>query len=62
MPKSSEDKLVIAISSRALFNLDDSHRVYEKDGLQAYSEYQVEREEEPLVAIASITCPPWYMG
>ena len=48
MPKSSEDKLVIAISSRALFNLDDSHRVYEKEGLQAYSEYQVEREEEPL--------------
>ena len=48
MSKQSENKLVIAISSRALFNLDDSHQVYESDGLQAYSEYQVAREEEPL--------------
>ena len=46
----SNDKLVIAISSRALFNLDDSHLVYEKEGLQAYSKYQVAREEEPLEA------------
>jgi 5'-nucleotidase len=43
-----DEKLVIAISSRALFNLDDSHQVYEQEGLQAYSEYQVAREEEPL--------------
>lgn len=42
------DKLVIAISSRALFDLDESHAVYEKDGLQAYSQYQIEREEQPL--------------
>ena len=48
MPQHLDDKLVIAISSRALFNLDDSHQVYESDGLQAYSEYQVAREEEPL--------------
>ena len=48
MPNKLEDKLVIAISSRALFNLDDSHQVYQSDGLQAYSEYQVAREEEPL--------------
>jgi 5'-nucleotidase len=48
MPTRSDDKLVIAISSRALFNLNDSHQVYENDGLQAYSEYQVAREEEPL--------------
>ena len=25
------DKLVIAISSRALFNLDESHQVYENE-------------------------------
>ncbi len=42
------DKLVIAISSRALFNLEDSHRVYEDDGLIAYQNYQIEREEQPL--------------
>jgi 5'-nucleotidase len=48
MPHQLEDKLVIAISSRALFNLDDSHQVYRNEGLQAYSEYQIAREEEPL--------------
>ena len=42
------DKLVIAISSRALFDLDESHAVYESEGLEAYSQYQVEREDEPL--------------
>lgn len=48
MGKLPEDKLVIAISSRALFNLDASHEVYESEGLGAYSEYQIAREEEPL--------------
>ncbi|MEM9256608.1 MAG: 5'-nucleotidase [Pseudomonadota bacterium] len=43
-----DDKLVIAISSRALFDLSDSHRVYEEEGLSAYSAYQVAREDEPL--------------
>ena len=38
------EKLVIAISSRALFNLDESHDVYEADGLAAYSKYQIEHE------------------
>jgi 5'-nucleotidase len=48
MPEQLDDKLVIAISSRALFNLDESHRVYQDQGLQAYSQYQVDREDEPL--------------
>ncbi len=48
MADSLDDKLVIAISSRALFDLDESHKVYEQHGLDAYSEYQVTREEEPL--------------
>lgn len=48
MPASLDDKLVIAISSRALFDLDDSHRVFREEGLQAYSEYQIAHEEEPL--------------
>jgi 5'-nucleotidase len=43
-----DQKLVIAISSRALFDLSASHRVFEEEGLAAYSAYQVEREEEPL--------------
>jgi 5'-nucleotidase len=40
--------LVVAISSRALFDLDESHRVFEERGLQEYAEYQVEREAEKL--------------
>ena len=42
------NKLVIAISSRALFNLDESHRVFEEQGLEAYARYQIEREDQPL--------------
>ena len=48
MPSPPASKLVIAISSRALFNLDESHLVYEEEGLKAYSQYQIEREDEPL--------------
>ena len=31
------DKLVVAISSRALFNLGDSHELFEREGLDAYA-------------------------
>ncbi len=48
MPVDLEQKLVIAISSRALFNLDDSHKVYEEQGLDAYRAYQIEHENEIL--------------
>lgn len=45
---STKNKLVIAISSRALFNLDDSDKVYRTEGLKAYAAYQIARENEPL--------------
>jgi len=48
MAEDISNKLVIAISSRALFDLDESHRVFQQDGLKAYSEYQIAHEEEPL--------------
>lgn len=48
MTLKSDNKLVIAISSRALFNLDDSHEVYTNEGLKAYSQYQIEREDQVL--------------
>ena len=40
--------LVVAISSRALFDLDESHSVFESEGLEAYAEYQISRENEFL--------------
>lgn len=44
----SPQPLVVAISSRALFNLDESHEVFETKGLEAYAQYQVSREEDFL--------------
>ena len=48
MPSLAPEKLVIAISSRALFNLDAEHLVFENEGLEAYSTYQVAHEDTPL--------------
>lgn len=42
------ERLVIAISSRALFNLDDSHCVFEREGLAAFQQYQTEHEDDVL--------------
>jgi len=42
------DPLVIAISSRALFDLAESHKVFEEEGLDAYRNYQIAHEDEPL--------------
>jgi len=48
MKDAKVEKLVIAISSRALFDLSDSHKVFEEQGLEAYQQYQIAHEEEPL--------------
>jgi 5'-nucleotidase len=40
--------LVVAISSRALFDLRTSHEVFEHEGLEAYARYQVAREDDIL--------------
>lgn len=44
----ANDKLIIAISSRALFDLDESNRVYETQGVDAYMRYQIAHENETL--------------
>lgn len=44
----SKQKLVVAVSSRALFNLEESHAVFESEGKEAFCKYQVEHEDEPL--------------
>ncbi|MCR6651523.1 MAG: 5'-nucleotidase, partial [Cellvibrionaceae bacterium] len=48
MPKGFGSKLVIAISSRALFDLDESHAVFQSHGLDAYSQYQIDHEDDIL--------------
>jgi len=43
-----DGKLVVAISARALFDLSESHDLFENRGLEAYREYQMARENELL--------------
>jgi 5'-nucleotidase len=43
-----DGKLVVAISSRALFNLDDSHAIFEQKGVEAYCSHQIESENTLL--------------
>ena len=38
-------KLVIAISSRALFNLEDENKIFEEKGLDEYYKYQIQNED-----------------
>jgi 5'-nucleotidase len=41
-------RLVVAISSRALFDLAASHRVFETEGVAAFCRYQIDHEEDVL--------------
>ena len=41
-------KLVIGISSRALFDLSQSHKIFEKEGIDAYRSHQIKNENEIL--------------
>ena len=43
-----DDKLVIGVSSRALFNLEAENEIFEKEGLEAYCKYQREHENDIL--------------
>lgn len=46
--KDRPPQLVVAVSSRALFDLSDSHKVFEQQGLEAFSRYQVRHEDKIL--------------
>ncbi len=48
MAHTLDDKLVVGISSRALFDLEEENKIYEEQGLEAYSEYQLEHENDIL--------------
>lgn len=41
-------KMVIGVSSRALFDLTAENEIFEKEGLEAYCSYQIEHEQEVL--------------
>ena len=43
-----ESRLVVGVSSRALFDLSSENEIFETDGVEAYCRYQVEHEDEIL--------------
>src|SRR3954464_64056 len=47
MPYSVEGKLVVAISSRALFDFEEENRIFERDGELAYIALQFARLDVP---------------
>ena len=49
MAYSLEDKLVVAISSRALFALEEADAVFREHGLDAYRAHQRKNEDIPLL-------------
>ena len=48
MPLILDDKLVVGISSRALFDLEEENAIFEEFGLEAYSNYMLEHENDVL--------------
>ncbi|MEF2146820.1 5'-nucleotidase [Luteimonas sp. FXH3W] len=48
MPDRDADPLIVAISSRTLFDLEESHALFERDGIDAYLDHQRSQEEVVL--------------
>ena len=48
MPYDLSKPLVIGISSRALFNLEEENKIFEQQGVKAYEEYQIQHEKDIL--------------
>ena len=49
MPASLQGKLVVAISSRALFDFEKENAVFEREGEQKYIGLQLESLDEPAI-------------
>lgn len=43
-----QNKMVVGISARALFDLTREHEIYEREGVEAYCSYQIAHEQEAL--------------
>ena len=42
------EQLVVAVSSRALFDLEKEHQLFETQGYEAFRDFQVRKKDEPL--------------
>lgn len=43
-----QNAVTIAVSSRALFRMDEEQRIYAEQGVEEYVRYQLEHENEPF--------------
>lgn len=43
-----QNAVTIAVSSRALFRMDEEQRIYREQGVEEYVRYQLEHENEPF--------------
>ena len=48
MPDRDADPLIVAISSRTLFDMEDSHALFEREGIDAYADFQRTHEDDLL--------------
>lgn len=48
MPVDFSDLLVVGVSSRALFNLEQENAVFESQGITGYRKYQQQKENDCL--------------
>jgi len=48
MPYPIERKLVVGVSSNALFNLEHEDRIFETEGVERYRKFQIANLKKPL--------------
>lgn len=44
-----ENAITIAVSSRALFRMEEEQKIYTEQGVEAYVKYQLDHENEPFL-------------
>ena len=62
MPYDLHNPLVIGISSRALFDLEEENRIFEEQGVNAYEQYQVCHEKDILRKGAAFALAEAFLG
>lgn len=50
MPVDLSEILVVGVSTRALFNLEEENKIFEEKGIEAFRDFQLKNENEELEA------------
>ena len=54
MPDRDADPLIVAMSSRTLFDMEDSHALFEREGIDAYADFQRTHEDDTAKVEAAV--------